>query len=585
MFNIFQLSYILDTMEEQTRFDRLVKNLSKGERHELLDKLRTSSKPTLSQEPLKIIEEEETFDYNKAFQQLSLIERLFLFVRVIFTSDTREELLEQMVLTKISKQIERNYSSIYQHSTGELAAHFYWNVKKLKDKFNFLREPLRKALAAQKKDFFAFFVGWEMPDIQDRLMSELEPEHVAYEKSISDPYKIRKEIEYQLEDIFESIDEARKNLIYSRVRNLHAFTELVMFPYEKLLSSFEKRGGAQALSAPIFDVRPALLDLTQVIFSVRQPPSEEVMKVLFLFYLQNSIENEESEEIERRLNNLLKRTEDALGYLRFFHVHVPLLTLSRLVLRNIEYVPEQSSGGEDWFVLFKQFWYQRFDQRMRVYTETYKRNQLIDSAKDFLKQNSLAEVRFYNSMGSNYGLQPRYIKTLGLIRGFMDTFFISEMNSPLKLVLIDGEFYKEQNREEYNDAYNGLLWVSDRIDNIELSLSSEGEIGKRIEAINNETATERQRAGKVQQLLGNIDGQVEEIIVKTIEFVTQLKNVIGGILFGDMGGRYDTLSNMGYIGRNENKNLQQKLSSINKKLEAFLDILTQLYDAEKRLDD
>ncbi len=573
-------------MEEQSRFDRLVKNLSKNERHDLLDKLRTATKPTLSQEPLKIIEEESgSFDYNKAFQQLSFIERLFLFLRVMFTSDTREELLEEMILTKLSKQVERNYSNIYTHSNGELAANFYWSVKKLQDRLSFLREPLRRSLAAQKKDFFAFLVGWEMPDIQERLMAEVDPEHVAYEKSISDPYKIRKEIEYQLEDILESIDDARKNILYSRVRNLHAFNTLVMYPYEKLLSSFEKRGAGGALTAPIFEVRSSLLDLTKVLYSVKNPPPESMMKVVFLFYLQNSLENEESEEVERRLNNLLKQTEEALNYLRYFHVHVPMLTLSRLVLRNIEFIPDSIAGGEDWFVLFKQFWYQRFDQRMRSYSETFKRNQLIDSAKEFLKAHSLPEVKYYNHIGSQYNLQPRYLKTIGLIRGFMDSFFISEMNSPLKLVLIDGEFYKEQNREEYNDAYNGMLWVSDRIDNLEMSLSRDGEIGKRIDSINSEAASERQRAGRMQQLISSIDSQVEEIITKTIDYVTQLKNVIGGILYGDMGGRYDTLSNMGYIGRNENKNLQQKLGSINKKLDSFLDILTQLYDAEKRIEE
>jgi hypothetical protein len=360
---------------------------------------------------------------------------------------------------------------------------------------------------------------------------------------------------------------------------------LVTFPFEKLLTVFEKRGSGQALSAPIFDVKPYLLELTQVLFSVTQPPSEGIMKILFLFFLQNSLENEESEEVERRLNNLLKQTEEAIGYLRYFHVHIPLLTFSRLVLRNIEYVPEKVGGGEDWFVLFKQFWYQRFDQKMRSYSEVYKRDRLIDSAKEFLKKDTLPEVKYYNNFGVEYQLQPRYLKTLGLIRGFMDTFFISEMNSPLKLVLIDGEFYKEQNREEYNDGYNGLLWINDSLDGLELSLSSEGEFGRRVAAVKNEASTERQRAGKVQQLLSTVDAQAEELIGKTIIFVTQLKNVITGILYGDMGGRYDTLSNLGYIGRNENKNLQQKLSHINKKLEAFLEILSQLYDAEKRIEE
>jgi len=210
---------------------------------------------------------------------------------------------------------------------------------------------------------------------------------------------------------------------------------------------------------------------------------------------------------------------------------------------------------------------------------------LIEQAREFLKTDSLPEVSFYNNIGAAYSLHPRYLKTTGFIRGFLDKFFMTEMNSPLKLILIDGEFYKEQNRDDYNDAYNGVIWAYDRLRSLEGQLAPEGPLGVEIESITNEASGESQRARKLQGLIENIDVQMEEVASRLIEHISLLKNVLGGILHGDMGGRYDTLSNMGYIGRNENKNLQQKLAANNKKLDTFLEILARLYDSEKQVKE
>ena len=563
-------------------FDKLVQDLSQGERFQLLEQLGgEKSRNVVTQDPLrKLDEKQQSFNYETAFQNLKWWEKLVITLKALFTQQSREELLEELVLNKLGRSIERNYNNLYNHSNGRLQSNFYWNIKKLQDKLEFLREPLRRALGVQKKDFFAFFAGLEMQDIQDRLLLELDPERIAYEKSVSDPYKVRKEIEFQLEDIFESIDEARKNILYSRIRHLYHLSNIISFPYEKILYPFEKQIGGE-LNVVLKEIRSPLLDFCKVMLSAKSPPAENLLKVIFLFSLQTSRENESEEDFDRRMQSYLRRTEEALSYIRFFHVHMPLLDLSRLVLRNIEFVPEEVPGGEDWYSLFRQFWYDRFEQRMKKYTSQYKRQELLDSAKSFLRKEQIPELHRYCNLGKYYNIAVQYEKSSGFAWGFFEDYFFPEMNSSLKLVLIDGEFYKEQNREEYNEAYNTVVWAYEQLRKLESYLSSDGEIGLQVENVEKEALSEEERRQEVQEIVRDVDNQMEVILSRLLEHSILMKNLLDGILHGDMGGRYDTLSNMGFIGRNENKNLKSKLSNALKRFEGFIDYYSQLYDLER----
>jgi hypothetical protein len=57
----------------------------------------------------------------------------------------------------------------------------------------------------------------------------------------------------------------------------------------------------------------------------------------------------------------------------------------------------------------------------------------------------------------------------------MGVTFPKELIKPLKLVLIDGQFYKEQNRLDYNSSYRTLIDVVELINKIDSSLSLDGE--------------------------------------------------------------------------------------------------------------
>jgi hypothetical protein len=58
------------------------------------------------------------------------------------------------------------------------------------------------------------------------------------------------------------------------------------------------------------------------------------------------------------------------------------------------------------------------------------------------------------------------------------------------------------------------------------------------------------------------------------------RECLGGILFGEVGGRFDTLSNLGSLGKRDGQNVMVTLGMVHKKLERGFQILKELYDTE-----
>jgi hypothetical protein len=426
-------------------------------------------------------------------------------------------------------------------------------------------------------------VGWRFPEMQERLLRDIEPEQVAYEKSLDDPHMVKKEIEYRLEDILEGIGQEQRELLYGEARRFNTLHHLVFFAYERILSQFLHSEAKNRYQAAMSEVREPLNELAQILFTLQDPPTEGMIKILFIFYLQNEFETESSQDIDAHLQELLKSADRAFNAIRTFNQKVPLLQLLRLSKRNLEYVPTEIGGGEDWYVLFKQFWYRRFEHKIKLYTQEQKRRKLLEDAENFLKLGEFPRVRYYDGKPWEGAGSPRYAQSLGFVRGFVENYFFGDLHGPLKLILIDGEFYKDQNRDEYNDAYNGMLKIQDEIKGLEYDLSPDGEVGKRLEQAKSETGPRAQAAPRITKALRETDKRAEQLIGRTIDSLSLMTHIIEGILYGDVGGRYDTLSNLGYIGRGENKNLSQKLSGIKNKISSFLEILTDLFDTEKQL--
>ena len=201
------------------------------------------------------------------------------------------------------------------------------------------------------------------------------------------------------------------------------------------------------------------------------------------------------------------------------------------------------------------------------------------TAAHIIHKEAILSVPYYSE--SAYGIPVHYEKTLAFLYEFLKRVFLLSMNSYLKRILLDGEFYKAQNSQDYSDSYNGCIRLQERIDGLFAELSQSGATALEMERINQEAIPVGLRLKKQKVLLKQVDKRVMEIINQAEEDFQLLIHVMSGVLFGEKGGRFDTLSNIGYIGGKDNQAFIRKLKEILDGLNLFYQTLKDLRENEE----
>ena len=167
----------------------------------------------------------------------------------------------------------------------------------------------------------------------------------------------------------------------------------------------------------------------------------------------------------------------------------------------------------------------------------------------------------------------RYETTLAFTCCFFERLFLRRMHRVLRIFQIDGDFYKSQNREQFTSSYEGLKKAAELIAELESDLAPRSETGEAVD--------QHREQSDIQAL----EARVEMIIHSVQDHLGLLINVVKGILYGESGGRFDTLSNISYIGGSENAKLIDRLSESLKQAEETQRIINELYDLERAVAD
>lgn len=571
--------YLIKTMNRESSFDRLVQALSTEERQTMLDRIRTAT--MTSDEPLVLEEPIENYTPRDSFARLGFWKRFFCFLKALFTGTDKYEIVEELDIQRLAKDVEKMSPSVLNYGQGEIGIGFYDRIAKLEASLTVLRPPLRTALGGSKEEFVAFYVGWIMPLVQEELLTLLDPEKLAFERSLDDPFEVKRAIESSLKEYLgEILDNDRKRL-YQQARALSLLKQFVDFPFSKLLQPFTNADGRVSPVA-MNEIRGTLFEFDALLYSLEPLPDDDALKAVFMFDMQKDLDERDFNPADQLLK-MMDSISWAWQVIRQTAAELRVNDLCRIVSRNLNYQAESVGGGEDWFQIYRKFWQKRCDAVLGRYIEESKRKQIIQDAVKFLKKRELPLLDNYRPSSVMLNVRPRFPISLSFIASFVKELFLQELHSPLKLILIDGQFYKEQNREEYNESYSGILKVVDDIAYIDSALAPDGALQGEFEQLSKEVLGTKIIRKKVEARIGELDREADRIINGFEENLRLLANVIGGIVDGEMGGRFDTLSNLGYIGKNDNSNLMRRLKAIKQILEKAIFICRELYDIERNL--
>jgi hypothetical protein len=566
-------------MEASSPFDNLVAELSGEERGLLLERIKTSM--PVSSEPL--------FSAPAApgaaaaadrAEDLGIIPRLLLFLRGLFSGKSRDELLREDELKEIGRRIEQRHAGILDRRRGLILGSVAEELRGLRDSARFFYDALDRSVEKDRGAFIAFLASLELPETHERLLSEADPATIAASMAeiggFPDDQAVRSAALAAFESIFSDLSEKGRRAMYQDLRSVLFLKRLSGFLFDRLIGAFKEGAGPDMKpAASFFDARELLLDLGDILFSMSEPPSTALMEAIFMFADREELGRRGSDATEV-MSAEMARAEVSLGKIRGFNARVPLGDLLRLVSGDPYYLPRELPGGEDWLALLKASWRERIDASLDEWRSEHRNKELVEEISAFVGEPGPA--RFVNISRMEREDAPAI--RLDVALSFLDAFyrgpFVRELNRTMKIVLVDGEFYRKDNRIEYTDAYDSLLRIPELLSAFDASLGSEGEIGMSWHAAKGEMGSVAAKRRRLQSIARGAEEEAERIIKRVGAALRTMTMILQGFLKGEAGGRYDSLANLSYIDGKANKEFIRSLDRAKDRCEKAHILLVEL---------
>ncbi|MCL2043732.1 MAG: DUF5312 domain-containing protein [Treponema sp.] len=541
----------------------LISGMSQKERIDLLTKLR--SKSHISSDPLyEKGEAAEAEPLKDRYQQLPWLTRLLYYIKSIFTKKPGSKIFEEEQITNLGRQIQRAAPAIFDCSQKLLLAKFHNLASDLKESARFFFTALDSSINRDKGTFFAFLGSLVMEKVHLKLSNDTSPEALLAINSNMSESELRSLASKVMEDALKMITKDQRNAMYHNVHSLVALKELSSFPFDRFLMSFNTSRGGR-LSCPVKAIDDMLYKLNDILFSLKEPPSVPLLESLFIFQLQIKTSGVDS-SADRDMSNLLSKAEESITAIRNFNKKVPLTRILRFAYKELNLVPQQISGGEDWFPVYRDYWKKYIDFSI---TGFYRQRGQMELNGMMIKYFGGAELRLMDyaySDNNPKGFPLPESFALNFLLNFHTLILTNESYTFLNLIQVEGMFVKIENRTEFSEAFYSLQQIEEEITKFDNSLSPSGEFGKRYAQANDSGPASQTKTRKMQLVKEEASRKAMEIMSNTVSALLSLLNVLRGIMRHDVDIKYGTIFNLDVIGGN---NHDAVIKGLNKSIVAF----------------
>ena len=555
-------------MKSQSSFDSLVISLDNEERRSLLERIRSAESSADDPMDLRpaLQNEEPAVDLTAKFNNESIFLRIWLYLKSLFTGTPKQNLYNDLLISRKARYIGRNYPELYDFTHNVLMNSFYESIRNLRLAADFFKQPI----SAYEDDPGASFVtigSFLIPDIYETIDAEASPYSVPYTREVTN--ELRLSLIRKLDDCLQSMPQEKRNRLYFAVRNLEWLRQFINLPFEKLLAHFNSFAQS-GYSCPVDTVSSELAQFSKVFGSIA-PVSPEVIGSLYLLAKDNS-DNNSSQELT--VDAFREKCGVQLGLIKSFTQSIPLLSLTAISFNSASWTAEKPAGVENWFVKFKNEWHRIFDKQWESW--------LLDRKKELLKQKfityfdvsdiPLFPVRPWTAVWTGIPCGKEY--TLGFMYLFFGTLY-PQMVSVFRTIVIDGDFVLKENSIAFTDVCNEFTTEEIALSAVKTKLSPNGEWAVAFVNIAAGGIQTIQSQTRMDALMLSIETEVGVISSKFGQNCRLLLKLLDGILRLNPQNKdmFDTLTNLSRIKGKENSQFQKELMKSRDVIEYTLDAL------------
>jgi hypothetical protein len=530
-------------MAESGHFNQLVSELSLEERLNLLEKFKGQS--NISQDPLYFEEPGEgaALDIESRYARLPWYYRLWYLFLSLFKAQAPIKLFEDRQIAALGRVIDSHAPELYDVPRRMLLPSFFTQMEYLRDSARFFYTALDASVNRDKGGFYAFLGSLEMAPVHKRLQTETDPRVIGEQNPGASETEIRQTAFRAMEDALEGVTEDFRGAMYFNARSLYCLKELASFLFDRVIMAFAFDASVNGQTCSANVVRDLLADLNNILFSLKAIPPMPLLESLFIFLLQERA-GEQGFDINKEIRLLLAKAEEALSVIRAFNKQVPLTAILRCATRNTALVPREISGGEDWFIVYREYWKRRIEALFADYVREHRHQELLNSFRYFLKGTNLKILGNTFSDANPEGMSLKGVFALSFLLTFYSVVFMTDINKILRPILIDGDFYKKENRTEFTEHYNDLIKLEDDIKKFEHNISRSGDFGKRYIQAKQDMSSLPVKRRKIQLVTEEASDEAMKILERARGASRSMINILNGILNKDTTGKYDALANM-----------------------------------------
>ncbi|MDR2500348.1 MAG: DUF5312 domain-containing protein [Treponema sp.] len=558
-------------MNENGTFARLSTGLSLDERKNLLEKLQNQS--NISKEPLYAgnVQDAPAEEFDRQFARLPWYCRLWLWILGIIKAKSPFKMFQEREIAKIGKLIDAQAPGLFDYSRGLLLAEFHTHLAALKSSARFFYTALDASINRDRGAFYAFLGSLEMEAVHFRLVKETTPEYFIENNPDIDSQDFHQIAYAKIEAILGTISERERQAMYDNARSLNCLKQLASFLFDRILMAFSSEASGTVCSAIL--VKDMLNSLNNILYSLMTIPAMTVLESLFIFIVQDRA-GEPEFDINAELHALLNQAESSIIAIREFNQRVPLTLIIRCAAKNPSLAPSGISGGEDWFVVYRDYWKHHTHTQLTEYLRNRRHENLRGSFQHFFKGSGLRFLDNVYSETNQEGIPVRGAFGLAFLLTFYSVVFLPDINKVLRPIMIDGEFYEREDRIEFTENYNELFTLENTIKKFDGLIAPAGDFGKRLLLAKGEMSSIPIKRRKIQVVTEEASDEAQGIINRAKEALAGMISVIYATLKTDTEGKFATLANLQQLAKGNNllDGLKESVVSLEKALKLLDEI-------------
>ena len=565
--------------ENENSFDNLVSGMSKEERMNMLEKMHdsASSYEEESFEPVEVSEEEPEIPLDEQLKKESLGFRILLWLRSVFTNTKPVVLFNEIKISEISKNLQRNYPGLVDAKKGLLLTQLYEKIVELKEAADFLR-PYIVAIDKDEGSFYVFLASIIMSDVDDELSENTNP--LSTPVITGEKPELRVELIRSMEDILQNIPVDSKQRMYEAVKTVEWLRQFTKIPFIKILSPFSEV--SYSVHTCAFSVVGSEFESLAKLLCNGFRLSDNILESLYLFAVRKSRKfSEDAGGEDKAAINFMNNARANASTIHMFMTSVPMRSVSRVILGDSKWMPAKFYGGEDWFAKYKAQWKKIFDYRWNLWVTECKKESLRIGLKDNfgLEKFPVLPNRPWN-LDSDFFF--RYELTAGFLNWYFTEKFPKTYEIALKTVMIEGSFKKKENQLLYTEAFNNIVHLSIAINTFCDKLRPTGEFGIVFSKDTKDENGMRTLQGQnlLEKTMREIESEMQSILHAFGEADREMMMLLDGILGFIKDSKYDTLTNLSRIQGHENPAFIATLKEAKDSLSNALTLVRELENVD-----